>query len=129
MTASAYPRIVIKDDRDSGIGRGCILCVEQLEDQRVVRILTVAARTAPQLIDNEMLASEGWRDTRDGRDLHEDFRAFDISLNQINGDRMFRERAGIAWAARIRAKLGDDYDVIVHGSGRNLHLHIEFDPK
>jgi hypothetical protein len=29
----------------------------------------------------------------------------------------------------IAARLGKDYDVILHGEGANNHLHIEWDPK
>ena len=29
----------------------------------------------------------------------------------------------------IKAKLGKDYDVILHGEGQGIHFHIEYDPK
>ena len=123
------PRIVFKDDRDSNIGRGAMIFWGHLLEDRI-RMVRVAAQTAPDLIDNTMVVSEGWRKIRTTLDLHERCCAFDISLNQLAGTSGFSDRKtiGEAWAARIREALGPGYDVIVHGEGWNLHIHIELDP-
>ncbi len=90
-----------------------------------MRILEVAAETAPDLIDDEMVVSEGWRDIRDTPDAHERFEAFDFSLNQVEGDGGSRNNIGAHWSQRMQAKLGNDYYVLCHGTGRGLHLHAQ----
>ena len=121
------PRIIFKDDRDSGVGRGCVLYAGHLREE-VIGMIRVAAQVAPDLIDNTMVVSEGYRSIRPTRDLHEELRAFDISFNQIQGDYEVRRKVGIEWSDRIRRRLGFGYDLKVHGVGTNLHLHIELDP-
>lgn len=120
------PRIVFKDDRDSSIGRGCVLYAAQLRPE-VIAIVIACAKAAPPLRDNMMVVSEGYRSIREKRDLHKESRAFDISCNQIP-DEAKREELGRVWARRIEHELGPDYDVIAHGEGANFHLHIELDP-
>ncbi len=123
-----HPRIIIKPDWKDASGnsrRGCILRPEHLQNPKVMRILEVAAETAPDLIDDEMVVSEGWRDIRDTPDAHERFEAFDFSLNQIDGDESQRRKIGIAWAGRMVRKLGDGHFVQAHGTGRGLHIHAQ----
>ncbi len=120
------PRILFKDDRDSSIGRGCVLYAAQLRPE-VIAIVTACARTAPTLRSDTMIVSEGYRSIREKRDLHKESRAFDISCNQIP-DEAKREEIARDWAIRIRSDLGPDYEVIPHGAGANFHLHIELDP-
>jgi hypothetical protein len=120
------PRIIFKDDRDSSIGRGCILYAAHLRPE-VIAIVRAAALEAPEGLE-VITISEGWRDIRERRDLHEEARAFDISLNGIPGPDEIREAVGDDWGARIAKRLGGDYDVIVHGEGSNLHIHVELDP-
>lgn len=119
------PRIVIKDDRDSAIGRGCVLYAGHFRPE-LACIPYWAAHTAPDGVETVVI-SEGWRDIRESRDLHEELRALDLSLNVIPGDFAARMAAGQKWAERLRVKLGPDYDVIVHGQGSNLHIHAELD--
>jgi hypothetical protein len=121
------PRIVFKDDRDSRVGRGCHLHAGHFRPE-MAKVIYEAALTAPREAD-VMVVSEGWRHIRDSRDLHEEGRAFDLSLNIVTGlsfDQ--RKTMGTEWSNRLRAKLGRDYDVIVHGDGGNLHIHVELDP-
>lgn len=120
------PRIIFKDDRDSTIGRGCVLYGAHLRPE-VIAIVIACARTAPPLRDNTMVVSEGHRSIRGNRDLHKELRAFDISCNQIPNDAK-REELARNWARRIEHELSLDYDVIAHGEGSNFHLHIELDP-
>ncbi len=121
------PRILIKPDWfvHGDRQRGCILTLQHLRNPRVLRILEAAAETAPTLIDNEMLVSEGWRDIRDTPDAHERHEAFDFSLNQVAGHGKPHRLVCDAWAERMQAKLGDDYYVVVHGTGTNLHIHCQ----
>lgn len=36
----------------------------------------------------------------------------------------------LSWVRQIRARLGDEYDVILEDEGtENAHLHVEYDPK
>lgn len=120
------PRIIFKDDRDSSIGRGCVLYAGHMRPEAAV-IVYEAAQTAPDELE-QIVISEGWRQIRPYRDLHEELRAFDLSLNGIHGDHTTRLDVGLAWAVRLREALGPDYEIVVHGSGTNLHLHCELDP-
>ena len=57
------------------------------------------------------------------RSLHLQGKALDLRTNNIEsstGDKIKME---------LRRSLGDDYDVIQHGTGTNRHIHIEFDPR
>lgn len=127
------PRIVFKDDRDSSIGRGAIMFwshfVSPMSD-----LLVAMAQTAPALIDNTMVVSEGWRDIRTSRDLHEELRALDFPLNKLVGITVWGERqdAGLMWVERARAVLRPDlrpgFQFEVHGSGEGIHVHAEWDP-
>jgi hypothetical protein len=124
------PRIVIKDDRDSSLNRGCVLYGAHFRPE-IARIPWAVARTAATYAPEwtEVTLSEGWRPKiRAGRDLHSEARAFDVSLNHIQADEAGRYSHGIHWARAIREELGPDYQVVVHGEGQNLHIHIELDP-
>jgi len=119
------PRIILKDDRDSSIGRGCVVYQGMLRPE-ITCMVAAAAETAPEGME-EMHVSEGWRDVRSKRDLHEEQRAWDISARGLppldNSEEGLRR-----WADRIRAKLGPAYTVVVHDTGSGLHIHIELDP-
>lgn len=121
------PRIVFKDDRDSAIGRGCILHRGSLRPE-VMAIVIAAARTAPPLEGNVLIVSEGWRNIREQRDLHEELRAFDISVHNIIILSEPRRAHAELWAERMSEDLGGEYDVVLHGEGSNLHIHGEFEP-
>lgn len=120
------PRIVIKADwGENNSRRGCILTLLHLRNPRVMRILDVACETAPTLIDDEMLVSEGYRNIRDTPDAHERHEAFDFSLNQLGGNESRRREVGERWASRMFLKLGNDYYKEVHGTSTNLHIHCQ----
>ena len=121
------PRILFKTDDQSSIGRGCVTYGGHFR-REIAHILWVAARTADRSWES-ITVSEGWRpQDDDGRDLHPELRAFDFSLNHIDGDEDDRWRAGKEWVARMRILLGPDYQIQLHGKGRNLHIHVELDP-
>lgn len=121
------PRVVFKDDRDSAIGRGAILYGGHFRPEMAL-ILMEATRTAPRGVET-IVVSEAWRNIRERRDLHKELRAFDLSLNLVPGANLAaRQAMGDDWANRLRLRLGPDYDVIVHGEGGNLHIHVELDP-
>ncbi len=133
MTMPRGPRVIFKDDRDSSIGRGCVIYQGMLRPESICMV-AAAAGTAPDGME-EMNVSEGWRDSRDDdRDLHEELRAWDISARgtyDIEDDPYGYERLHkhmSAWADRIREKLGPAYTVVVHDTGSGLHIHIELDP-
>ena len=133
------PRIVFKDDRDSSIGRGCIIYPGMLEPD-IILMVQIAAEEAPPLEDQIMVVSEGWRPTnpsgRVGRDEHKNLRAWDISYNQILITEHTipeyilsrRHEVGDFWAARVKKRLPMYYDVKSHGEGLNKHMHMEKDP-
>lgn len=122
-------RIIFKDDRDSSIGRGCVLRPGHLYP-RMTRILHTVEVTAPPTTSDAVIVTEGWRPARDNlRDLHNEDRAFDVSINNLLCVDALKETFAREWAARIQAKLGDNYDVVLHGRDLNRHIHIEYDPK
>lgn len=121
------PRVIFKDDRDSSINRGCVIYQGMLRPE-IMCMVAAAAETAPDGME-EMNVSEGWRFVRSDRDLHEELRAWDISARGVpaqDDDHLEVEMA--EWAARIQAKLGPAYTVVVHDTGSGLHIHIELDP-
>ncbi len=125
------PRIIMKDDRDSSIGRGCVIYQGMLRPE-IICMVAAAAETAPSGME-EMHVSEGWRSIRDSRDLHEELRAWDISargmpeiLYAAIDDEVQMQIEN--WATRIARKLGSAYTVVVHDTGSGLHIHIELDP-
>jgi len=121
-------RIIFKDDRDSSIGRGAVLRTEHILNPRVMRIVEAAADTLPKEADGILRITEGWRPPLHEGDLHSEFLAFDLGLHFISVLPR-RVNVGSAWVARLKSKLGDDYDVVMHGEGSNLHIHVEYDPE
>ena len=126
------PRVIFKDDRDSSIGRGCVIYQGMLRPE-IMCMVAAAAETAPAGME-EMNVSEGWRFVRSDRDLHEELRAWDISARGVPNecvpeakDRLLRV-AMIRWEERIQKHLGPAYTVVVHDTGSGLHIHIELDP-
>ena len=120
------PRIIFKDDRDSLINRGCVLYAGHLRPE-IIEMVMAAALTAPENAC-AINVSEGYRDVRDSRDLHEELRAFDISARGIPvppGGSI--ERVMEEWARRISERLGPFYQVVVHDTGSGLHIHIELE--
>jgi hypothetical protein len=121
-------RIIFKRDSESSIGRGCILYRGHFRPE-VIQILYFAALHAPGELGNEMWVTEGWRNIRDSRDMHEELRAFDLDCMRIVAEN-HPQRYSIAqaWGKNISDELGPDYQIILHGGETALHLHIELDP-
>ncbi len=122
-------RIIFKRDTESSIGRGAVIYRGHFRPE-MARIIYWAAYHAPKELRNgEMWVTEGWRDIRSDRDLHEEMRAVDIDCMRIDV-RSYANRFGIAqkWASLVADELGPDYQVILHGGESALHLHIELDP-
>lgn len=125
------PRVLFKTDDESNIGRGCHLTGAHMR-REMQAILYAFERTAPEELAY-IKWTEGWRPPRaNRRDLHSENRAFDLSLNYpewTGRGHAVRKDAGIDWGNRASALLGPDYQIVIHGSGRNLHVHIELDPR
>lgn len=128
MSEDKGPRALFKTDEQSSIGRGCVLYAAHFRVE-VAYIFYAVLKTAPEGMD-EVLFSEGYRNIRETRDLHEELRAVDVSCAELPGCTDYNERANKAneWARRLQLVLGDDYDVVAHGGANNLHLHVELDP-
>jgi len=120
------PRIIVKDDRDSSVGRGCVLFAAHFR-QGLSDIPRLAATCAP-FSTQEVWLTEGWREIRPSRDMHKELCAFDITFRMPGGVRANKGEYDQA-ASRMRIFLGRDYDIVVHGSGANEHIHIEWDRK
>lgn len=127
MTTPRGPRIIFKDDRDSAVHRGCVVYAAHLRPE-IICMVEAAAQTAPPLKFNTLIVSEGHREIRDTRDLHEEARAWDISLNQVDCKPDDLKAFALMWTEAIEELLGPSYDVVAHGKGLNYHIHIELDP-
>jgi hypothetical protein len=120
------PRIHVKNDSESSIGRGCILHGAHFRPE-IAKIVWSASRAAPPRTETLVL-SEGYRDIRHTRDMHEELRALDITF-RLGADMLPTLDEYAAVVARMKALLGPDYDVLVHGENSNRHIHCELDPK
>ena len=122
------PRLLFKDDRDSGIGRGAILGRLHFRPE-VWRMIEVAIATAPaELLTVEV--TEAWRPlSRETRDLHCEYKAFDFGVRALGTTYTDRLTKAQAWSDRMTLGLGSDYDVVLHAGETNLHIHCELDPK
>lgn len=121
-------RIIFKRDSESSVGRGAEIYKAHFRPE-IACILYWAAFYAPAELSNEMWVTEGWRSIREGRDLHKEYRAFDIDCTRIKSS-SYSKRFVIAqrWASSLSEELGPDYQVILHGGEMSLHLHVELDP-
>ena len=120
------PRIYFKRDEESGVGRGAHIYGAHFCPE-IAHIVWAVARSCSHVIA-ELWVTEGYRDIRDERDMHEECRAFDFTFRTSSGNRpgeVFYDDIAED-ASRL---LGPDYDVVVHGTGANLHIHIEYDPR
>ena len=116
------PRVVLKDDRDAA-KYGAVAFGPNWRPE-VARIIQVAPGCAPMRAEI-IRVTEGWRDIRSSPDDHEDFNAFDLTVEMPNGFRAnTQEYNQMAW--RMKAVLGPDYGYLVHGSGANEHIHFRF---
>lgn len=122
------PRVTFKDDRDSAIGRGCRLYAAHFRPEILAIMGAVVNALAEDATVDEIKFSEGHRKIRESRDCHETCDALDATAEMAGGTRI-PKAAYERVAAKIRAKLGPNYDVLAHGLGTNLHIHVEWDPK
>lgn len=122
------PRFIVKRDSESRIGRGCDLRAGHFRPEMAAIIW--ACGQACMSLDSrirEVWLTEGVRSIREARDLHEELRAFDFTLRHEGG---VRSSEGVLRnVGKLMGKLlGDDYQIIVHGVGSNVHIHAELDP-
>ena len=103
----------------------------------VAAIVRAACETAPTLVDNTLVITEGWRMANQSNSLHPACKALDIrAVDPMNRPGAIsgstdskRIEQGHKWAERLQAKLGTDFDV-VFGPPRHLnHIHVERDVK
>lgn len=120
------PRILIKTDGESSIGRGCVEYAYHYTHQ-MADIKRAAAASAP--IGAKIVRfTEGYRDIRRSADDHEEFHAFDITVDLENGHRADEAQLNtMAW--RMKLFLGPDYGFLVHGERSGLHIHFRFKRK
>lgn len=124
-------RIVMKDDRDSAIGRGGYLLPEHFAP-RMAQLVHATAESVEALFPTARVLriTEGWRPQRspNKRDAHATLDALDFTIEFTGSQRAtFEEYTEVV--ARARAIVGDaNYDFLVHGEAANLHIHGEYDP-
>ncbi len=122
------PRILFKTDDQSSIGRGAVTYGGHFRPE-MAKILWAVAKAGRRWNWEEIIVSEGHRDIRDTRDLHKELRAFDFVCHEIEGDEARRHSIYKGWRDATNTLLDDsDYQIIVHGEGGGLHMHIELDP-
>lgn len=123
-------RVVVKTDAESAIGRGCVLYLGHLRPEIILmprEIGRAAQEYYPQF--TWMRLTEGHRDIRQTRDLHEELRAIDITLETDGGVRATESQLQ-AIATKASERLGPDYDLVVHAVGTDaIHIHAELDPQ
>ena len=122
------PRIFVKRDYESSIGRGAVLYAAHFQDG--LAALVRAAVSAASAGVEDVWITEGWRPARRAgvRDLHEQLRALDFTYRLVGGVRPTRDEYEEA-VRRMRLTLGPDYDIQAHGENDGLHIHGEIDPK
>ena len=127
--ATLGPRIVFKEG-----GKGAYLFPAHYRDPLICRLLCVAAETAPPLVGNVLVVTEGWRnkDDQHGRIEALDFRT---GIDQpdregaIEGtDRVIRMAHAHDWVEKMGERLGTDF-YIKFGDYRHIdHIHGQRDP-
>jgi len=123
------PRVIFKDDRDSSSGRGCRLYSNHFTSFNMLMLVSAVQAFTERPNIGVIRFTEGWRDIRNDRlDLHEECRAFDVTAEDTSKNRFTYTQYEIV-AQKIRFLVGPGYDIVVHGEGSNLHIHMEFDPK
>ncbi len=120
--------MIFKDDRDSASGRGCRMFAAHFQPY-TLEILRASVQAFALREDVSVVrVTEGHRHIRDTKDQHEACKAFDFTAENGRGERLLKMHYDLV-GSQIRKWLGADYDVIVHGEGTNLHIHVEHDPK
>jgi hypothetical protein len=124
------PRVYVKRDEESSIGRGCILHGAHFRPE--IAAMTHSACGAASRVDHKIATvrlTEGARDIRSSRDLHEELRAIDYTFEYANGMRI-KTVTYHEIAREMQNDLGDDYDVESHAVDSDaIHTHCELDPK
>ena len=123
------PRVYVKRDEESSIGRGCILHGAHFRPE-IAKIVWAACHAVTEVAPafDELWLTEGYRDVRSSRDLHEELRGLDITFRSAEGLRPM-EGAYQAIAKHMEALLGPDYDIVCHAVGSDAsHGHAEYDP-
>ena len=133
MKSRLGPRILVKPDAESSIGRGCELYGAHFRPEMAV-IPHAMAAASQNLYPGKfavMRMTEGKRPPRKQgvRDLHAELRAEDFTFETFTGLRATeQELRNIAFKAK--ETLGDDYDVEIHAVGSDaVHIHAELDPQ
>lgn len=125
------PRIFIKTDQESSVGRGCVEYADHYQPH--MSMLKRAAAASAPLAAVCVRFTEGYRNTRDTRDRHEDNQAFDITIEMPRSRGTATRRATRAeleeTAQRMRLFMGPAWQFVVHGRGANMHIHAEYEPK
>lgn len=122
-------RVYVKRDEESSIGRGCILYGAHFRPEMSAVVYEAVRATERQFPKaRELWLTEGWRNIRPTRDLHQEKRAFDITLRHKPDVRFTRDEYRLV-AIEMRKRLGPDYQIVVHGEGANIHIHAELDPR
>jgi hypothetical protein len=104
------------------IKRGAVVVIDGgTEDSPILNIIMAARDTAPTFSDDTLWITSGIDGHHGLNSLHYRNQALDLRIRNIVGDRTHEAQA---WAARMRLKLGDDYDVVVE----THHIHVEYDP-
>ena len=119
------PRVHFKRDDESSVGRGAVLHAAHFRPE-IASMIWAFARSCPSWVA-EVWVTEGYRSIRKSRDLHEECRALDFTARRSSGFRPLVDEYELI-AQACRALLGPDYDIITHGDGANLHVHMELDP-
>lgn len=118
------PRVIVKTDAESPIGRGCVLYGAHFRPE-IALIVWAACRTTHHI--DEIRLTEGWRPSGDKRDLHPELRALDIVATR-GGERLSLEEHKMI-VMGMRRWLNPDYQFRAHDAGSGVHIHVELDPQ
>lgn len=110
--------------------------VENLEECAVAILRAVASTAPDNLYGNTVFVTSANDSVHKDGSLHYSGRAFDLRTEplpsgaaRVGAVMAFgseaREKEIRWWCQRIRAQLGDDYDVVQEID----HIHVEYDPK
>ncbi len=87
------------------------------------RAAAVVEEVYLELTGEEATLTSGVRN-EEGKSLHGDGLAGDWSVvPELRTEKMQQ-----VLVARLKSRLGPDYDILIHDVGQGLHLHVEFDP-
>lgn len=121
------PRVIVKRDAESSIGRGAVLFGAHFQPKISAIVMNVCNIVRDMDCGDSVWITEGYRDIRDTRDLHEELLALDLTIS--NKGVKITPALYDEVADRLAMRLGPDYDVVAHGEGPQLHIHAEWDPE